>query len=196
MTRSPLRPEEHGQSGVIPVESLGGEEESCPTPSVESTSHRSEGEPLGRRTYRAGLDAIRPVDMCESIEAADGRQPSVDGRGARPRCSMAMAVELDVGSLGLPGRRGPRQRPIGRRSGGRSGRHRACARCTGRGMLPLPPELHRTRDPRWWPASVVESESSTDMALLLQLGEPANTGGSASDTEDIRVRQSTEAEPR
>jgi len=35
-------------------------------------------------------------------------------------------------------------------------------------------------------ASVVESESSTDMALLLQLGDPANTGMAISDRAQSR----------
>ncbi len=53
---------------------------------------------LGRRTYWAGLEAIRPSMWAEAVEAADGGQPSVDG-GCRQAATLhGSDVELDLGS--------------------------------------------------------------------------------------------------
>ena len=95
----PVEPEEHGQSGMIPVESLGGEEERAELPAVQSP-------PLGRVHLGApdvlGRVGVHPsVDVGESVEAADGRQPSVDGRRGQTLVLHGGAVELDVGSLGF-----------------------------------------------------------------------------------------------
>ena len=55
----PVQPQQHGQRGVGVVEPFGGEQEPTELAAVQARAART-GCTVGRRTYWAGLDAIRP----------------------------------------------------------------------------------------------------------------------------------------
>ena len=68
-------------------------------PSSERSRPRTSlGWTLGRRTYCAGLEAIRPFDVGEPVEAADGGKPPVDGGRRKAATLHGADVQLDLGA--------------------------------------------------------------------------------------------------
>jgi hypothetical protein len=93
-----VQPEQHRQGGVGAVVLVGGEQEHAELGAVESSP--------GRRVHLRPSDVLRGVrrdssiDVGEPVEAAHGRQPTVDRRRRQSSVFHPASVRLDVG----PGR--------------------------------------------------------------------------------------------
>jgi hypothetical protein len=84
-----------GQGRMVGVVALGREEESAELASVEPTPFaRVDLGPAGILRWVRWDPA---VDVGETIEAADGREPAIDGRGGQAPLLHGASPQLDVG---------------------------------------------------------------------------------------------------
>jgi hypothetical protein len=102
--------EEHRQGGMVVVVALGGEEEGAQLGAVETPArarvHLGATDVLGR----IGTDP--PVDMREAVEAADGGESPVDGRGGQPAFLAGGPPQLEVRPLGFEHRQSDAGAPV------------------------------------------------------------------------------------
>ena len=95
----PVETQQSGHGGVVGVVALGGEEEPAELAPIEATPFaRVDLGPAGV-LRRVRWDPT--VDVGKTIEAADGRQPPVDGRSSQAPLLHGAAPQLDVGPCGL-----------------------------------------------------------------------------------------------
>jgi hypothetical protein len=78
----PVQTEEHCQGGVVAVVLLGGEQEHAELGAVESSPGR--GVNLWPTDVLRGVGSDSSIDVGEAIEAADGREATVDRRRREP----------------------------------------------------------------------------------------------------------------
>ena len=82
---------------MVMVVALGREEEDTKLAPVETAALAREN--LGASDVLGGVGTDPPVDVGKAVEAADGRQPPVDGRRASPRSSLAARHSSMCGRL-------------------------------------------------------------------------------------------------
>ena len=101
---------EHGQGRVGVVDPLGFEQKGPELGTVEATG--VVGMDLGSANVLGRVGGDTAVDVGEAVEAADRRQPAIDGRGSQAAGLHGPHVQLDLGPRRLQDVDGVIGRPL------------------------------------------------------------------------------------
>ena len=94
-----VQAQQGGQSGMVGVVALGREEERAELAAVEAAAFARID--LGPARILRGVRRDPTIDVGESVEPTDRREPPIDGRGCQTPLLHGARPQLDVGSPGI-----------------------------------------------------------------------------------------------